>query len=259
MGCSSCLYERSKMKRWSLALFGLLILVPGAVQAAGVYGPSGLFLHTTAYLPPKGPPTVGATYFTQVRRTPAGERTITWVPVFIDTRLGDRVEAGAVYLHQRFQGDTLSSYGGFAKYQILPERQRAPAVAVDAEIISGDLRQSAVNLVASQELSRREERPLRLHVGWTLHRRSDLQGPEGRFDETDNAPFAGVEVGIAKNLRFVAEAEARLKFYPEAATAVGLMWTPSPQVGLAVGWVNTGRSTESRFFIGVGYRVRSVD
>lgn len=247
------------MKCWAGTAVLLMTMVGGSVEAAGVYGPSGLFLHTTAYLPPKGPPTVGATYFTQVRRTPAGERTVTWLPVFIDTRLGERAEAGAVYLHQRFQGDTLSSYGGFAKYQLVPEQPRTPAVAVDAEIISGDLRQSALNLVASKELSRREERPLRLHVGWTLHRRSDLQGPEGRFHETDNAPFAGVEVGIAKDLRFIAEAEAKLKFYPEPATAVGLMWTPSPRVGLAVGWVNTGRSEESRFFIGVGYRVRSVD
>jgi hypothetical protein len=246
------------MKYWFLAA-GALMLSGGGVHAAGVYGPSGLFLHTTAYLPPKGAPTFGATYFTQVRRTPAGERTITWVPVFVDARLGERVEAGAVYLHQRFQGESLSSYGGFAKYQLLPEDQRSPAVAVDGEIISGDLRQSALNLVASKELSRRPDRPLRLHLGWTLHRRSDLQGPGGRFSETDDAPFAGVEVGVAKNLRFIAEAEAKLKFYPKPATAVGLMWAPSPQVGLAVGWVNTGRSTESRFFIGVGYRVRSVD
>lgn len=260
MACGTrTVYEFYPMKQWLPVLSMLVTLSTGAASAAGVYGPSGLFLHTTAYLPPPGPPTVGATYFTQVRRTPLGNRTVTWVPVFIDTRLGERVEAGAVYLHQRFQGDTLSSYGGFVKYQITPEQARAPAVAVDVQHLSGDLRQSALSLVASKELSRREDRPLRVHVGWTLHRRSDLTGPEGRFHETDNAPFAGVEVGVAKNLRFVAEAEAKLEFYPEAATAVGLMWTPSPRVGLAVGWLNTGRSEQSRLFIGVGYRVRSVD
>lgn len=247
------------MKHWWPILSCGLLLWGGTSDAAGVYGPSGLFLHTTAYLPPSGPPTVGTTYFTQVRRTPAGNRTITWVPVFVDARLSERIEAGAVYLHQRFQGDSLSSYGGFVKYQLAPEQPRVPAFAVDAELITGDLRQAAVNLVASKELGRREDRPLRVHLGWTLHRRSDLQGPQGRFDETDNAPFAGVEVGVARNLRFIAEAEARLKFYPEAATAVGLMWTPSPQLGLAIGWLNTGRSVQSRLFIGVGYRVRSVD
>jgi hypothetical protein len=113
--------------------------------------------------------------------------------------------------------------------------------------------------VASKELSRQPERPLRLHLGWTVHRRSDLQGPGGRFHETDDAPFAGIEIGIARNLRFIAEAEAKLKFYPSAATAVGLMWSPSPRAGIAAGWLNTGRSTGSRLFFGVGYRVRTVD
>jgi hypothetical protein len=247
------------MRQWLLPLWGLAFLAPGIAQGSGVYGPSGLFLHTTANLPPRGAPTVGATWFTQVRKTPLGDRTITWVPVFVDTRLGPRAEVGGVYLYQRFQGESLSSYGGFAKYQILPEQAKAPAVAIDTEFITGDLRQAAVNLVASKEFSHHAERPLRLHLGWTVLRRSDLQGPNGRFHDTDNAPFGGIEIGVARNLRFIAEGETKLKFNASAATAIGLMWTPSPQIGLAVGWVNTGRSVSSRLFIGVGYRVRSVD
>jgi hypothetical protein len=247
------------IKQWVLLLCVMVSLAPGIAQGAGVYGPSGLFLHTTANLPPPGAPTVGATWFTQERKTPAGNRDITWVPVFIDTRLGPRAEVGAVYLYQRFQGESLSSGGAFAKYQILPEATKAPAVAIDTEYITGDLRQAAINLVASKEFSHNPERPLRLHLGWTVLRRSDLVGPNGRFHDTDNAPFGGIEVGIVRNLRFIAEAEAKLKFNASPATAIGLMWTPSPQVGLAVGWLNTGRSESSRLFIGVGYRVRSVD
>jgi hypothetical protein len=64
---------------------------------------------------------------------------------------------------------------------------------------------------------------------------------------------------VARNLRLVAEIEGKLQFYPEPASAIGLMWTPSDRVGVAAGWLNTGRSTASRLFIGVGYRVRSVD
>jgi hypothetical protein len=247
------------MGRWLAAVLGGTLLVPSAARAAGVYGPSGLFLHTTAYVPPSQAATLGATAFTQVRRTTAGDRSITWVPVFLDAGLGRRAEVGAVYLYQRFRGDTLTSYGGFGKYQLIAEGPHIPAVALDAEIISGDLRQSALTLVASKEFSRNAARPLRLHLGWTLHRRSDLQGANGRFSETDNAPFAGVEVGVAPHLRLIVEGEAKLKFYPAAATAIGLMWSLSPRVGLAVGWLNTGRSEQSRPFIGVGYRVRSVD
>jgi len=241
------------------SLIGLLLLTTGTARAAGVYGPSGLFLHTTAYLPPPGAPTVGATVFTQVRRTATGDHTITWAPIFADGRIGHRAELGAVYLYQRFQGANLSSYGGFAKYQLFPERLKTPAVAMDAEIISGDLRQQALNLVASKDFTHCVNRTLRLHLGWTLHRRSDLEGPNGRFSETDNAPFVGVEVGIAPRLRFIAEGEAKLKFYPAAATAFGLMWAPSGKIGIAVGWVNTGRSQSLGPFFGVGYRVRTVD
>lgn len=132
-------------------------------------------------------------------------------------------------------------------------------MALDGEWISGDLRQGTLNLVASREFSRRAERPLRLHLGWTLHRRADLEGPHGRFSETDNAPFAGIEVGVARRLSFIAEGEAKLKFYPSAAFAFGLMWSPSRSVGIAAGWLNTGRSEQARPFFGVGYRVRSVD
>lgn len=241
------------------ALLGLGVFCGGCAQAAGVYGPSGLFLHTTAYLPAGRAPTLGATAFTQLRRTPAGDRSITWVPIFADGRVGARGEVGALYLYQEFQGRSLSSYGGFVKYQLLAEQARRPAVAADLEIISGDLRQQAITLVASKEFSRNPARPLRLHLGWTVHRRSDLVGPGGRFSETDTAPFAGVELGLAPHLRLIAEGETKLKFYPAAATALGVMWTPCARFGLAIGWLNTGRSEQMRPFIGVGYRVRSVD
>ena len=247
------------MRSWLPVLLGLTALAPNTARAAGVYGPSGLFLHTTAYLPASRAPTLGATAFTQVRRTPAGDRTITWAPVFGDARVGARSEVGAVYVYQRFQGESLSSYGGFGKYQLFAERAKMPAVAMDLEVISGDLRQQTLNLVASKEFSHDPARPLRLHLGWTLNRRSDLQGLQGRFSETDNAPFAGFEIGFAPRLRFVVEGEAKLKFNPAPATAVGVMWAPSAQFGLAIGWVNTGRSEQLGPFIGVGYRVRSVD
>src|SRR5436853_7908228 len=133
------------MRRWIPALLAWSLLAPGIARGAGVYGPSGLFLHTTAYLPPRGGPTAGATVFTQARRTARGDRSVTWTPVFLDGRAGARGELGAVYLHQRFAGQTLTSYGGFGKYQLLGEAAGRPALALDFETISGDLRQSALN------------------------------------------------------------------------------------------------------------------
>jgi hypothetical protein len=235
-----------------------LFLAPGVARGGGVYGPSGLFLHPTGYLPPDRRPTWGATYFTQTRATPTGETTVDWVPVFVDQRLGERVEGGLVYLHQRALSQSLESYGGFAKYQLSAEQPRRPALAVAVDYMSGDLRTASAYLVASKQFGT-GERPIRAHVGYVVTRRSDLQGPAGRFHETDNAPFAGIELFLTPELRLVGEIEAKMEFYTEAPMSIGLMWSPSPNVGLGIGWLNTGRSTESRFFIGVGYKIKSLD
>jgi hypothetical protein len=235
-----------------------LALAPGAGWCGGVYGPSGLFLHPTGYLPPDRHTTLGATYFTQRSETAAGKRTTEWVPVFADQRLSRRFEGGLVYLHQRAGSQDKTSYGGFAKYQLLAEEGGRPAVGLAVDYLSGDLRSASGYLVASKqfELGRH---PLRAHLGYMVTRRSDLQGAAGRFHETDDAPYAGLELFLTPKLRLVGEVEAKMKFYAQAPMSVGLMWNPSRNTGLGIGWLNTGRSTDSRFFVGVGYKIKSVD
>jgi hypothetical protein len=235
-----------------------LLLEPCVGYCGGVYGPSGLFLHPTGYLPPDRHTTFGATYFTQVRETPAGDVTTEWIPVFVDQRLTKRLEGGLVYLHQRVSSEDRTSYGGFAKYQLLPEQGSRPALALAADYLSGDLRSASGYLVASKQFGTGRH-PIRAHLGYVVTRRSDLQGASGRFSETDDAPYAGLELFLTPKLRLVGEVEAKMKFYAEAPMSVGLMWTPERNVGLGIGWLNTGRSSESRFFIGVGYKIKSVD
>jgi hypothetical protein len=235
-----------------------LMLAPGVAHSGGVYGPSGLFLHPTGYLPPDRRPTWGLTYFTQTRQTMAGKQTVDWVPVFVDQRLSDRFEGGLVFVYQNVASNDLESYGGFAKYQLSAERERRPALAVAVDYLSGDLRTASAYLVASKQLGT-GERPIRAHLGYAVTRRSDRRGPTGRFDETDDAPYAGLEIFLTPRLRLVGEVEAKMEFYTRAPMSVGLMWSPSENVGLGVGWLNTGRSTDSRFFIGVGYKIKSVD
>jgi hypothetical protein len=241
-----------------VAILAGLLLAPNAAYCGGVYGPSGLFLHPTGYLPPDRRPTWGVTYFTQTRETATGKLTIDWVPVFVDQRLSDRFEGGLVFLHQRASSQSLESYGGFAKYQLASEEDRRPALAVAVDYLSGDLRTASAYVVASKQFGA-GDRPIRTHVGYAVTRRSDLQGPTGRFHETDDAPYAGLEIFLTPKLRLVGEIEAKMEFYTEAPMSIGLMWSPSRNVGLGIGWLNTGRSSESRFFIGVGYKIKSVD
>lgn len=235
-----------------------LLLAPGVAYSGGVYGPSGLFLHPTGYLPPDRRPTWGLTYFTQTRETATGKRSIDWAPVFVDQRLSDRFEGGLVFVYQHALSDDLQSYGGFAKYQLSAEQDRRPALAVAVDYLSGDLRTASAYLVASKQFGTGDH-PIRAHLGYVVTRRSDLQGPGGRFHETDDAPYAGLEILLTPRLRLVGEVEAKMEFYTRTPMSVGLMWSPSENVGLGVGWLNTGRSSESRFFIGVGYKIKSVD
>jgi len=235
-----------------------LAMTPRVGNCGGVYGPSGLFLHPTAYLPPDRHTTFGATYFTQTRDVPRGDRSTEWVPIFADQRLSSRVEGGLIYLHHRVDSDDRTSYGGFAKYQLVEERPGRPALGLAADYLTGDLRTASGYLVASKQFDLGSH-PIRAHLGYAVTRRSDLQGPSGRFHETDDAPYAGLELFLTPKLRLVGEVEAKMKFYQEAPMSVGLMWSPSRNTGLGIGWLNTGRSTSSRFFIGVGYKIKSVD
>jgi hypothetical protein len=247
------------MNRLSLAILLIgLLLAPDAARGGGIYGPSGLFLHPTGYLLPGRRPLWGVTYFTQRGAIGAGRETVTWVPVFVDQRLGKRWEGGLVFLHQRASGQDRTSYGGFAKYQLGAEQRRRPAIALAVDDLSGDLRSASGYLIASKQLVP-GPRAIRAHLGYVVTRRDDLTGPMGRFHQTDSAPFAGIELFFSPTLELVGEIEARMRFYERAPMSVGLTWHPSRRIGLGIGWLNTGRSTTPRFFIGIGYKTTSVD
>jgi hypothetical protein len=244
------------MRRLILVLVMMGLLAPHAAQGGGVYGPGALFLHPTAFLPDDRRPSFGATYFTQTARIGSDTETIEWETYFVDQRLSKRVEGALVYLHQYGFSRTWDSYGGMVKYQLGAEQKNRPGLAIAVDYLGHRLRSASAYLVASKQF-RVGDRVLRGHVGYVVTRRSDLPAPlvSPRFSETDDAPYAGVELFLTPDLRLVGEVEAKMKLYACAPVAVALMWNPSQKVGLGIGWVNTGRSEDARFFVGVGYKI----
>jgi hypothetical protein len=233
-----------------------LLLAPSAAHSGGLYGPNALFLHPTAYLPEDRRATMGATYFEQEPRIYGKKETVEWVPVFVDQRLSKRLEAGLVYLRQSGFSRTWDSYGGLLKYQLSAEQERRPAVAVAIDYLGHRLRTASVCLVASKQFAVGGH-AIRGHLGYLVTRRSDLPAPlvYPKYGETDHAPYAGLELFLTRELRLVGEVEARMKFYDRTPTTIALMWSASRDTGLGIGWVNTGRSAVSCFFVGVGYKI----
>jgi hypothetical protein len=255
----------------AMGVIGLL-LTSRAAHSSGLYGTSGLFLHPTAYLPPDGHPTLGSTYFSQTPGSapalgaPRERKLVDWVPVFLDKRLSERVEGGLVFLYLHGLGKTRRSYGAFAKYQLMGEQPDRPALAFAIDYLGSGLRIASAYLVASKQFGSGTH-PIRGHLGYVLTHRSDLHedpnlqespgvpAPDTPERVTASAPFVGLEVVLAPTVRLVGEVEQKRAYYVRAPMSVGLMWNPAQNVGLGVGWVNTGRSEKARFFVGVGYKI----
>jgi hypothetical protein len=257
------------MRRLVLALGGIvLLLAPRAAHCGGLYGPSALFLHPTAYLPPDRRPTLGMTYFVQTPRgpgreknSPGEEKHVEWAPVFLEKRLGGRFEGGLVFLYLHGLGKAPRSYGAFAKYQLISEERQRPALAVAVDYLGSGLRSASASVVASKQFHGAPH-PIRVHLGYAFTHRSDLQEDPNLLRlgvdssrVTAGAPFAGLELWLAPTVRLAGEVEKQSSYYVRAPMSVGLTWAPSGKVGIGVGWVNTGRSNRAQFFVGVGYKI----
>jgi hypothetical protein len=227
---------------------GLATLLFGLVRPARaqtVYGPGGLFVHPSAFVPARRGLGLNVSYFSQ---TSPGRRT-EWVPISLTVPVASRAQVGALHVQRRTTAGYRDSNGVFAKYQITPDRTSAPAFAVAASYLNGDVDQSSVSGVFSHNFVLRGERTVAaVHLGVQWVRRADIADPQ-----EDTGVFVGVEVPLGNGWRLVGETGEKLRFNREAASAYGVMWSGPSGVSVGVGYVNAGRGDDNRFFVGVGY------
>ena len=224
-----------------------LFFLCGRLPAQTVYGPGGLFIHPTTFMPERGDIDLNVSYFTQ--QIPPLRET-EWLPVSLTYGLAGRAELGALYVHRRAGARQGDSGGAFAKYQILADSSHTPAFALAGSWISGDVKLASVSGVASHLFRSRGQPVLTVHAGVQWARRADIVTPE-----EDTGVFAGLEAPFSRQLSLVGEIGTRFRFDHSQTSAIGCMWTPSRQVRIGVSYINVGRSSENRFMVGVGYRL----
>jgi hypothetical protein len=231
------------------ALLVLLALLSPQVpsHAQTVYGPGGLFIHPSALTPPKGSVGLNVSFYTETKTGGGHEE---WLPVSLAYAASDRAQVGALFIDRRAGGSHRESGGIFAKYQLVPDGPRHPALALTGSYLGGDVKQWSLSGVASHRFTSGSRTSLIGHAGLQWVRRTDDIQPEG-----DLAAFVGAEIPLTTRLSLLGEYGTKLSFNPEPASSIGLQWSSPGGISVGIAYLNTGRSSDNRFFVGVGYPI----
>ncbi|MGH8103067.1 MAG: hypothetical protein ACREJQ_00930 [bacterium] len=231
------------------ALTVLIALTLGRnAEAVTIYGPSGLILNPSAYVPPANAFGFGVTTFTTKK---AGAEK-TWISGAADLGLGGRAEIGATFL-QRTNSKTDSGFGGFAKYQFLKETPGTPAVSAGVDLIGGDLKTQQAYVVATKGLTTPLKFPSAALTAGVIYS-WDRDGKTR--DDADT--MAGLAFGITPSLNLIGEWRSKTKGNIHDSSGVAVMYG-GRNYSIAVGALNNGASDDLRFFVGAGFNVSTVD
>jgi len=226
-------------------LLPLTCLASLGVQAQTLYGPGGLFIHPTAYTPAAHAFEASASWFSQKID---GSRATEWVPLGVSYGVTDRLEVGAMYVNRlSAAGLSRGSAGLFLRDQLVTETPRRPAVALSASYLGSDVKLASVAASAGYHLQSRGHTILVGHGGIQWGWRGDDVPSSNSV-----SVFGGVEVPLKYGVSALAEYGTRFSFDYKESSAFGLMWRSRKGISVAVGFVNVGRSSSERFFVGVG-------
>jgi hypothetical protein len=243
---------RSKCTGRLMALLVLTGLV-GAANGQSIYGPGGLLLNPTADVPLPGRLTPSVLVIPQDSSRLGGLRTTTSVAV--DYGLAPRWEVGAIYLTISGAGAAgrSPSFGGFAKYQLLPGSERTPAVAIGGSVLTGgDVNAQTAFLAVRQNLTRPgSAHPLRLHAG--AFYANELVG----VNRDKIVPYVGLEYAASRTVSVFGEWRSELPHDLKSAYAVGVLVKPTENYRILLGFANNGLSQSARFSFGVGFTINT--
>ncbi len=219
--------------------------LPGKTAAQTLYGPSGLFIHPTAFTPQRGALTFSASWFSQ---QVSGQRRTEWVPLGLSYGITDRLEAGALYMDRlAVSGRRRGSFGGFVRQQLLEDTANHPAVALTGSYLGSDVLLASLAAVASHHFRQSGRTVWTGHAGLQWAWRGDGVPPSDSV-----GVFLGAEVPFGQGFSLLGEYGTRFSFDNKARSAIGFMWHGRRDFSVAVGFVNVGRSSDNRFFVGVG-------
>jgi hypothetical protein len=230
----------------ALLVFSLFLFGSTRATCQTAYGPGGLFIHPSAFIRKPGSTSLNVSWFEQKARK---ARHNSWLPISLAHGLNDRTEVGVLYVH-RFDNKNVESSGGvFAKYQLMPDSDHSPAIAIAGSYLGGGMQLSSASLVASHKFGPKDDwRGLIGHVGVQWARRADAARTR---DDAD--PFIGLEAPLSPRVSLVGEFGTRFVFDYKERSSIGLVYRGDNGYQIGVGAVNIGRSSRNDFFIGVGF------
>jgi hypothetical protein len=241
-----------------LLTLGILALEPDA-NAQTLYTPGGLLLHPTAYTVKRGGASLYISAFSQREFTSdmfEESRSSETFPVSLNYAVSDRLNLGIGYVTHRggsFHEDGMymfanhSHVGGVVKYQLAPESDRRPALAVAATYNDHDTLQYSATLVASKALKSGDKTAVVLHGGISWGQK--YMGPS---TADSGSVFAAVEKPLSNGLSLVGEYGTRHSFNRDAIAGAGLLWKRPDGTQINMGLINAGRSRSYGFFFGIG-------
>jgi hypothetical protein len=236
---------------WAVAVATALALTSAATaRAQSIYGPGGLLLNPTADVPKVGQLTPAILFVPQKSRALGGLRN--WTSVTLDYGAAERWEVGATFLKASgFPGGRDPSFGGFAKYQVLPGTGRGPAVAVGGGVLTGgDSNAQTAFIALRQNLTSPDAaHPLRLHVGGFYA--NELSG----VDRDHIVPYGGLEYILSRRANAFVEWRGKMPTDVDAAVSVGVLLKPAADYRLALAMANNAWGDGLRFSFGVGYAI----
>ena len=217
----------------------------GTAHAQTLYGPGGLFIHPTAFTLSAHSLTASASWFSQKIE---GSRASEWVPLGLSYGVTDRLEVGVLYVDRLASTGLRRGSGGlFLRDQLVSETAGRPAIALSASYLGSDVKLASASASAGYHFRSRGHTVLigdgGVQWGW---RGDDV--PSGSAVSF----FVGAEAPLKYGVSLIAEYGTRFSFDYKESSALGVMWRSRSGVSVAAGYVNVGRSSSNRFFVGVG-------
>jgi hypothetical protein len=226
-------------------------------EAQSVYGPGGLFVHPTAYVPRQGDLKWSLMGRQQdMTNDPHVRNHEHNVGILgLDYGLSERTEIGFSFTHIRGDIHASPTYGLFAKHVLTKETDTKPQIALGyIWLPNSHWRTQFGFAVASKLLTPSDsKRPVQGHLG-ILHA-THLN----HFRTSDFAAYAGVGVGLFRNLKLVGEARTKTSADRGLPSSIGVVYTFNRRMNLAIGFVNDGAGRKNLFSIGAGYNVATLD
>jgi hypothetical protein len=216
-----------------------------------------LFVHPTAYTPPKGHFTWSLLGRQQdmARDPQAGNHQHNLGIAGLDFGLSQRTEIGASFTYVRGDVRASPTVGLFAKHVLTEETGAKPQIAAGyVWLPSNHWRTQFGFAVASKLLTPKDSKhPTHGHLG--IMHATHLN----HFRTSDFAGYAGFDVGLSRNVTFVTEVRTKTSADRGLPSSVGVVFKLNRRATLAIGFVNDGAGRKNLFSIGAGYNVSTLD